>query len=44
VRLLAVVLLGAAVLLTACGGSSSPKDDPGTFALNVVRLITHNQY
>ena len=43
-RSLAVVLLGAAALLTACGGGSSPKDDPGTFALNVVRLITHNQY
>ena len=40
----AAVLAVAALILTACGGSSTPKDDPGAFALNVVRLITHNRY
>ena len=41
---LAATVLAAAALLTACGGSSAPKDDPGAFALNVVRMITHNDY
>ncbi|HST19235.1 MAG TPA: hypothetical protein VLK36_16460 [Gaiellaceae bacterium] len=41
---LAAVLAVAALLLSACGGSSAPKDDPGPFALNVVKLITHNRY
>ena len=41
----AVGLAVFAVLgLTACGGSSRPKDDPARFAVKVVQLITHNQY
>jgi hypothetical protein len=38
--LLAVV----AVLATACGGSRTPKAEPGPFAVSVVLMISHNQY
>jgi hypothetical protein len=40
--LLAVLAVAAA----GCGGHSSatPSDDPGTFAVGVVTLITHNHY
>jgi hypothetical protein len=34
----------AAVLVAGCGGSSTPKDDPGKFATKVVGLIVHNKY
>ena len=41
IALLAVV----AVLATACGGSGgTPKTDPGAFAVNVVLMISHNEY
>ena len=34
-----------ALLLAGCGGgSAAPKDDPGTFAVGVVKLITGNSY
>jgi len=35
-----------AVAAAGCGGHSSatPSDDPGTFAVGVVTLITHNHY
>jgi ABC-type glycerol-3-phosphate transport system substrate-binding protein len=34
--------LAAVALLAGCGSSSAPKDDPGAFAVNVVKLITGN--
>jgi hypothetical protein len=41
---LALVVVAAA-LLAGCGSSSSaPKDDPGVFAVGVVKLITGNSY
>jgi hypothetical protein len=38
------LVLAAAALLAGCGSSSAPKDDPGVFAVNVVKLITGNSY
>ena len=44
VTLLAAAL-AATVVLAGCGaGSGAPKDDPGVFAVGVVKLITHNDY
>jgi len=43
VRRLAVTLVLAAVALAGCG-EGKPKDDPGVFATQVVRLIVHNKY
>src|SRR3954465_5072540 len=41
-----VPLVAVVALLAACGGhkSSTPGDDPGVFAVNVVKLITGNSY
>jgi hypothetical protein len=39
----AAVSLLAALALAGCG-DGRPKDDPGAFATQVVRLIVHNQY
>jgi hypothetical protein len=42
----ALPLLALVALLAACGGhkSSTPSDEPGAFAINVVKLITGNSY
>ena len=42
----ALPLVAVVVLLAACGGhrSSTPGDDPGAFAVNVVKQITGNSY
>lgn len=39
-----LLALAAVALLAGCGSSSAPKDDPGAFAVNVVKLITGNSY
>jgi hypothetical protein len=37
--------VAAAALLAGCGsGASAPRDDPGAFAVNVVKLIVGNSY
>jgi hypothetical protein len=41
-RVIALAL--AAVALAGCGGRTAPKDDPGVFAVGVVKLITDNSY
>jgi hypothetical protein len=41
-----VLAVAVAVLIAGCGGSrsSTPSDDPGVFAVNVVKLIVGNHY
>jgi hypothetical protein len=40
-----ILLTGVVAVLAGCGGhSAQPKDDPGVFAVGVVKLITGNSY
>lgn len=40
-----LLAVAGALLLAGCGsGNAAPKDDPGVFAVGVVRLITGNSY
>jgi hypothetical protein len=40
----AVLAVATCVVLTGCGGSSTPKAAPGPFAITIVQRITHNDY
>jgi hypothetical protein len=40
----ALAVVAAGLVLAGCGASAQPKDDPGVFAVRVVKLIVHNHY